>query len=112
VLCFFFFQAEDGIRDFHVTGVQTCALPIAVVSYRVKSFSLFSFPSSTIQQSLTSYLYILFQVSLSATGVLPNFLQPKYSGRSLDVQSSLQFVLMRPYMLFFRYDQTIQSFHL
>src|SRR5690606_41088476 len=29
-LCFFF-QAEDGIRDFHVTGVQTCALPISVV---------------------------------------------------------------------------------
>src|SRR5690606_40836193 len=23
------FQAEDGIRDFHVTGVQTCALPIS-----------------------------------------------------------------------------------
>src|SRR5207245_3091905 len=27
-LCFFFFQAEDGIRDATVTGVQTCALPI------------------------------------------------------------------------------------
>src|SRR5207244_5227922 len=27
-LCFFFFQAEDGIRDDLVTGVQTCALPI------------------------------------------------------------------------------------
>src|SRR5262249_59433310 len=26
--CFFFFQAEDGIRDWSVTGVQTCALPI------------------------------------------------------------------------------------
>src|ERR1017187_5468867 len=26
--CFFFFQAEDGIRDTSVTGVQTCALPI------------------------------------------------------------------------------------
>src|SRR6266700_3397182 len=26
---FFFFQADDGIRDFHVTGVQTCALPIS-----------------------------------------------------------------------------------
>src|SRR5690606_24091482 len=26
----FFFQAEDGIRDFHVTGVQTCALQISV----------------------------------------------------------------------------------
>src|SRR3712207_624472 len=27
-LCLFFFQAEDGIRDIGVTGVQTCALPI------------------------------------------------------------------------------------
>src|SRR2546422_375729 len=30
VFCFFFFQAEDGIRDVAVTGVQTCALPIYV----------------------------------------------------------------------------------
>src|SRR3989475_9574523 len=29
--CFFFFQAEDGIRDLTVTGVQTCALPISFV---------------------------------------------------------------------------------
>src|SRR2546430_14303751 len=29
VLFFFFFQAEDGIRDLTVTGVQTCALPIS-----------------------------------------------------------------------------------
>src|SRR5256884_5990594 len=28
-VCFFFFQAEDGIRDVAVTGVQTCALPIS-----------------------------------------------------------------------------------
>src|SRR5690606_40079255 len=28
--CIFFFQAEDGIRAFHVTGVQTCALPISM----------------------------------------------------------------------------------
>src|SRR5690606_41092528 len=28
----FFFQAEDSIRGFHVTGVQTCALPICVIS--------------------------------------------------------------------------------
>jgi len=28
VLDYFFFQAEDGIRDVAVTGVQTCALPI------------------------------------------------------------------------------------
>src|SRR5690606_40951162 len=30
----FFFQAEDGIRAFHVTGVQTCALPIYPTSSR------------------------------------------------------------------------------
>src|SRR2546430_8149059 len=30
--CFFFFQAEDGIRDLTVTGVQTCALPICAGS--------------------------------------------------------------------------------
>src|SRR5207249_9148259 len=29
LLFFFFFQAEDGIRDRNVTGVQTCALPIS-----------------------------------------------------------------------------------
>ena len=29
LLFFFFFQAEDGIRDIGVTGVQTCALPIS-----------------------------------------------------------------------------------
>src|SRR5690606_40893808 len=34
VFCFFF-QAEDGIRDFHVTGVQTCALPISVMFHLV-----------------------------------------------------------------------------
>src|SRR5258706_13571920 len=30
MLFFFFFQAEDGIRDWSVTGVQTCALPISL----------------------------------------------------------------------------------
>src|SRR2546429_6290328 len=32
ILCFFFFQAEGGIRDVAVTGVQTCALPISLTS--------------------------------------------------------------------------------
>src|ERR1022692_4901745 len=32
---FFFFQAEDGIRDYKVTGVQTCALPICLVPFPV-----------------------------------------------------------------------------
>src|SRR5204862_4869612 len=29
----FFFQAEDGIRDLYVTGVQTCALPISFINW-------------------------------------------------------------------------------
>src|SRR5690606_11433531 len=33
-----FFQAEDGIRDFHVTGVQTCALPISPPPWRHPCF--------------------------------------------------------------------------
>src|SRR5207248_6097486 len=32
IIFFFFFQAEDGIRDRTVTGVQTCALPILIAS--------------------------------------------------------------------------------
>src|SRR5690606_39356141 len=38
VCLFFFFQAEDGIRDFHVTGVQTCALPI-LATFNVGHFN-------------------------------------------------------------------------
>src|SRR5256885_5647057 len=33
MLFVFFFQAEDGIRDYKVTGVQTCALPISARSH-------------------------------------------------------------------------------
>src|SRR5439155_16334074 len=43
---FFFFQAEDGIRDGHVTGVQTCALPIsdlpAALAIAAASFAFWS----------------------------------------------------------------------
>src|SRR5690606_39501433 len=36
----FSFQAEDGIRDFHVTGVQTCALPIYRLGLRLVQLRL------------------------------------------------------------------------
>src|SRR5690625_6289650 len=42
VCCFVFLQAQDGIRDGHVTGVQTCALPISTSAARIVSFSLSS----------------------------------------------------------------------
>src|SRR2546422_7565154 len=37
----FFFQAEDGIRDVAVTGVQTCALPISGVYLVARTYPLF-----------------------------------------------------------------------
>src|SRR5687767_6078395 len=40
LIAIFFFQAEDGIRDKLVTGVQTCALPISVSSSNVTSLWL------------------------------------------------------------------------
>src|SRR5699024_12013024 len=56
VLCLsisFFFQAEDGIRDRNVTGVQTCALPISIADqlllafcFRCQLVTLVSTPSS------------------------------------------------------------------
>src|SRR5256885_2473973 len=36
---FFFFQAEDGIRDYKVTGVQTCALPIFAVGHSLDALN-------------------------------------------------------------------------
>src|SRR2546422_6786000 len=38
-LSFFFFQAEDGIRDVAVTGVQTCALPILPANFELEKVS-------------------------------------------------------------------------
>src|SRR5207302_7545697 len=54
VCCFFFFQAEDGIRDFHVTGVQTCALPI----FRLARLLLRLFQSEPEIMGLTALLLL------------------------------------------------------
>src|SRR6201989_1969943 len=40
LVCFFFFQAEDGIRDLYVTGVQTCALPISSSGLHSNGYTL------------------------------------------------------------------------
>src|SRR2546425_1785611 len=57
VVFFFFFQAEDGIRDKLVTGVQTCALPIsarsvALLMDRSESMALEEPDTSRYQQAL------------------------------------------------------------
>src|SRR5262249_58464271 len=51
---FFFFQAEDGIRDWSVTGVQTCALPISfmrVVKHRHLWVELWVSPQHMVQNT-------------------------------------------------------------
>src|ERR671916_730676 len=59
-LVFFFFQAEDGIRDHCVTGVQTCALPISfpdtleAVTFGVSATAL----TVTILVPVTSWLTV------------------------------------------------------
>src|SRR2546422_3269367 len=54
---FFFFQAEDGIRDVAVTGVQTCALPIldapaAVLLGSIVNASCVAAPGATVNAAL------------------------------------------------------------
>src|SRR5690606_39722309 len=49
----FFFHAEDGIRNFHVTGVQTCALPILA-------------PTTTVDLSKPSYRFGLASIEVSS----------------------------------------------
>src|SRR5690606_39464940 len=51
-----FFQAEDGIRDFHVTGVQTCALPISMVP-NSQLYNRFRFEGQEINNSSLYYSY-------------------------------------------------------
>src|SRR5690606_39284488 len=61
-----FFQAEDGIRDFHVTGVQTCALPISPAPVRSSGahvMNLFRHFGDEVQRSLER---------LAAAGRLPS----------------------------------------
>src|SRR5260370_2906357 len=63
-MLFFFFQAEDGIRDSSVTGVQTCALPISFTDARRAKPGLFQ----------TAHRGTIF---LDEVGLLPEGLQAK-----------------------------------
>src|SRR5256885_4885214 len=68
---FFFFQAEDGIRDYKVTGVQTCAFPI----------------SFFVQASLLLQAVKIFFLQASSKNLLP------YSSRKILPSSSCKILL-------------------
>src|SRR6267143_3676519 len=57
VFFFFFFQAEDGIRDGTVTGVQTCALPISVLKADLVSGLLRALATNARRQQPTVRLF-------------------------------------------------------
>src|SRR2546426_6668801 len=73
---FFFFQAEDGIRDYKVTGVQTCALPIlcAPIEY-TDSVSLspfrMSFRKSNFMGASPAYTGVVAGSSVAVTSIQP-----------------------------------------
>src|SRR3989449_2189529 len=74
---FFFFQAEDGIRDVAVTGVQTCALPI--------SFATVQMPVIREQLIATGKLRWRFR-----DFPLPSHQYSRYAARSEEHTSELQ----------------------
>src|SRR5438034_6060076 len=56
-LFFFFFQAEDGIRDHCVTGVQTCALPICGIAIAAGLFTRFFAAAVTIEMAVITFVH-------------------------------------------------------
>src|SRR6266508_518215 len=83
----FFFQAEDGIRYGHVTGVQTCALPIWVISW--------SQPGLSVTAKLSASAALLAKVRAQIGLPLPrtNAHSPNMSsaGRSRDAAATAAF---------------------
>src|SRR5690606_39358176 len=81
VVVLFFFQAEDGIRDFHVTGVQTCALPIV----------------NAVMKNVHAVLPHMMErrsgdivVTCSVAGHFPTYWEPVYSGSKWAITSFVQ----------------------
>src|SRR5699024_11343418 len=58
--CFFFFQAEDGIRDRNVTGVQTCALPIC---YTIPIALLADWAQDVLANQLSAIMMIMIVIT-------------------------------------------------
>src|SRR5256885_3369477 len=83
---YFFFQAEDGIRDYKVTGVQTCALPIfegSEVAALLGARGLLS------REDRPSILFEHNPVALSERGIAPRCLSGLLSGYHFQDRKSV-----------------------
>src|SRR5690606_40507979 len=74
---FIFFQAEDGIRYFHVTGVQTCALPICSQLPEIPGpvATLLSLPHPLFQYLGTAHFFLYKGFRLIQLTELPDWIQ-------------------------------------
>src|SRR5256885_5352149 len=71
---FFFFQAEDGIRDYKVTGVQTCALPISLEYQQAAQTERLAFPPAStwlVFTDMVSHAVLSGQYALEQTFIVP-----------------------------------------
>src|SRR2546427_2105007 len=92
-LIFFFFQAEDGIRDLTVTGVQTCALPIFLS--QIIDPHLYPEISAIRQQVLSWRFYHHFRTDLDSPVRQPQIgvYTPVLSHDGSDLAAALQTIL-------------------
>src|SRR5699024_11384301 len=77
---FFFFQAEDGIRDRNVTGVQTCALPIYSLTYRG-----YAVQDLAARKSFEEVAWLLLHGELPDSAELTRFQEAERSERTLQI---------------------------
>src|SRR2546423_4339966 len=88
---FFFFQAEDGIRDKLVTGVQTCALPISVAVHLIRISDMVDSYRDLLSGSLDAYMSmvsnrlndVMKQLTIIATVFLPLSFLTGFFGQNL-----------------------------
>src|SRR2546429_2374258 len=79
---FFFFQAEDGIRDVAVTGVQTCALPILATRVRWLGHAALLMESDGTRVLIDPFLTDNPKAAVKADEVLADFILVSHGHRS------------------------------
>src|SRR2546429_4762699 len=100
----FFFQAEDGIRDVAVTGVQTCALPILYRKCAKICNNSNNEPVSTneLLQNLAHFLYIFCTISVQFPyGAHFLYVFCMFSVRSFFIGGVMQFHINIPFIKFY-----------
>src|SRR2546426_8000532 len=92
-MSFFFFQAEDGIRDYKVTGVQMCALPISSCKPRPATLHQPTFSGRGLQLVQRHLLQRLCTSSCGCDNQMPHSREARLS--ALGILAAQQFVLFR-----------------